>query len=168
MGASGWHVVGAMDADLGGVIERLREQVFVTGDYHRRWESFDREMIAAELEEMIEVLPFPAEAGFDPVVSLARLRSGEEPASIDEATFWAGPDGTHSVLDVSGVDPSGGYGTVRPLGSDELAEIFGDAPPTSAAVDSGQSALSQRIERHTAVAFEDADGRLHVAGVTGD
>jgi len=112
VGASGWEYVVSYQQDLGAALDRLRREVFASGDFVKPSGVFD--------------LPDPG--------SVDDLTEQEE--------YWEfmGESGTHSIIDVVSVAPADSagpqdYGTIRPLSDTEHTELFGTAQPSRADYD---------------------------------
>ena len=107
MGASAWEYAVPYEPDLAHALEQLRLKVFSDGDFES-----------------------PESSGLPAPGSLEELMT--EP-------YWEflGTCGTHSILDIAGGiapadDVDREFGTIRPLSSEETAELFGSAHPTRA------------------------------------
>jgi hypothetical protein len=172
VGASGWHYQVPYEPDIGAALERLRQQVFASGDYARPLElvgDFTREAMAADLREMAELSGEPMEEA-----SVARLAAGDAPGSIDEALSWAMESGTHSILDISGgVADEVGFGVMTPLSTRGYASVFGTDHPTDDAVAEALDRLDGLIEERWqglyVIGYQgDTPSSITFVGVSGD
>ena len=90
--------------------------------------------------------------------AIASARPPQGPEEQMEALRRVLPDGYGSVLDVTGVDPTGGLHLLRPLTAQEVAALFGTDRPTLQAVRKSLHVLSDRIGRGESVAVAAYDG----------
>ena len=80
-------------------------------------------------------------------------RPGRAPRTIEELLEEAGEDGTHSVLDITGIAKHRAHGTAAPLSERLLRAAFGSARPTRAELRAGDWSFTEGLERWQAVYF---------------
>jgi hypothetical protein len=97
------------------------------------------------------------------------------PATIDELLVRAGENGTHSVLDITGVAGEPRRGHAAPLGLDEIRAAFGTERPSHRDAERSLGALTAISRRRgrgagTYVVLYDGDvpGELLFFGYSGD
>lgn len=177
MGASGWWYRCDYDPDPAAALRSLRNRVFESGDYQRRWDESPeaRAGLAEHLGMFIEMAPEMLEQSGVDGATLERLAGGAAPASIDEARLWAAEDGTHSILDVGKVGDRPSFGVVTPLDGSTTESLFGSTRPTPGAVEAAEDRAFRHVkERWTGhyVTAYDTDGdqptALFFFGVSGD
>lgn len=164
MGASGWSYRVPYQTDVQAALDSLRADVFARGVYEKPWEMFPE--MRGDLADEIESY------GADPA-SVARLRAGEPPASIDEAIEWSTTEGTHSVLDTPTVGSSPEFGVLTAVDPARLAEIVGSTEPDAealwAARDDLDELVEERWEGYYAVGYNGgAPSTIVFFGVSGD
>ena len=135
MGASGWEYFVPYQPDLQAALDRLRRQVFETGDY---WWAVPSAFGKSAAD-------FP-----------------DRPRTEDQ--LWAEEvvqeSGTHSILDVRWVVDDGeqpDFGTVEPVTEAEALDVIGVAKPTRAHVAALEKLADQRWFGRCAV-LHDAAG----------
>jgi len=164
VGASGWsHRVAHRD-DVQAALDELRADVFARGDYTKQWE-----LLPALLGDLAdEVASYGGDAE-----SVARLRRGEPPRTIEEALGWSTTEGTHSVLDTPTVGDTPGFGVITPADPSLLIDLFGTDRPDAAAVWAARDELDESIDDRWAgiyvVGYEGGKPSTIVfVGVSGD
>ena len=164
MGASGWSYRVPYRDDVQAALDALRADVFAAGTYDTPWKQFPD--LLGELADEV------ASYGADPA-SVARLRAGEAPGSIDEAIEWSTTEGTHSILDVAAIGTEPGFGVVTAADPALLVELLGTDRPDAEALWAARDALDEHIEDRWvglwAVGYTDgAPSTIVFVGVSGD
>lgn len=164
MGASGWSHRVPYQEDVQAALDALRADVFARGEFEKMWEQFPdmRGDLADEVESY----------GADPA-SVARLRAGDPPTSIDEALEWSTTEGTHSILDTPTVSDTQGFGHLNPVDPELLRDMFGtdrpDAEELWARRDELDESIEGRWEGLCAIGYTDgAPSTIVFVGVSGD
>lgn len=122
MGASGWEYRVPYQGSVEATFIAVQEQVLASGDYIWPWDGDGRALAVPAA-----ALP---EGGARRPSSLAELTEVKE----NSDDFW--DEGTHTILDVERVDTAiDEFGTIRPLESAELDELFGTQQPSAADFD---------------------------------
>jgi hypothetical protein len=128
MGASGWSYIVPYQPEINTALQRLRQEVFESGQYEKRdhseWRSIDeggfRKRIASDPLEIQEIL----------LDEWRYIKNLPEPDTIERLLNWNQESGTHSILDIyKGVSQSVASGTVSPLTERELTNLFGTTRP---------------------------------------
>jgi len=132
VGASGWHHFVPYQEDIESALQKLRQQVFASGNYYRVDHSEYRNMTEEDMrkrlnEGRVELQEEVKEIMLDDWRQIQRLK---EPTTIQELLRWNRESGTHSILDVTRVSEEPEFATVSPLSAEELREHFGTLKPT--------------------------------------
>lgn len=118
MGASGWDHRVPFKGSVEESLIAIQDQVLSNGEYPAwPWDTYDPRLDEAPF------VPRPT--------SLQALTAAKQ-----YEVFWTA--GTHSILDVERIWAEGeteDVGTIRPLTSEELLEVFGSERPTAADFD---------------------------------
>jgi hypothetical protein len=147
MGGEPWFYFVPYQADIDSALQALRRREFQAGRYNP-----------------VTPLPeFPVEAG--------AAGPGARHASIEEAIEDADADGTRSILDMERVSEDPDYGSVTPLSSDDLVDLFGTSKPTREMIESNDE-LFDAIERGQGVYIvayrDDQPSEIFFAGYSFD
>lgn len=173
MGASGWHYVTDYDEDAEAALQRVRQEVFESGDYMTplAWvrEALGQRSIPLPVRLLI------AGAGMPLLVTTTfrwLARGGRGPRTIDELLEIAGEDGTHSILDITHTSRTREFGAAVPLSDPRLIRFFGDEHPTASDLDDRLDRIIDDVNRWEAVYFpiyrDGAPAGLVFAGASGD
>lgn len=141
MGASGWEYVTKYEKDVGRAFDRVCQEAFDGSDW--------REAVAWMGDEVADAL----------VAELATLGPGATWRDGVQIVFgFVQEDGTHSILDMTGVGTTRNFGVLRLVSSQEMLAIYGTATPTQDDVDQCMASFS--YERWTGIAhpLHDAKG----------
>ncbi|HET9656738.1 MAG TPA: hypothetical protein VFP72_15405 [Kineosporiaceae bacterium] len=182
MGASGWRYAVAWDADIDGVVQRLRWQVFRAGEYYRESddELGDCRMAQSEAEFEATLRPRDEDSGINDALRDAWRQARDRvsrgaPGTPDELVDAQPYSGTHSVIDmVKGVRSRPEMFAVSPLTDQELLAAFGTTTPDDQAVtawlDGGAAwDLRERWQGLYVIGYLDgAPARVHLVGSSGD
>jgi hypothetical protein len=191
MGASGWTYTVAYQSDVTKVLDDLRRDVFLRGEYERPapdvnfleelgFFDVDDETREALIGECgLEPLRAPlARVGLDGLRDYIRfLYDAPKLRDLDElmALQCISTEGTHSILDIVGVGQTPADGSIFPLPVDFLQRYFGTAEPTRAAVEESRArdvVLDEAYERGQGIYFTlYQDGRpeaIYIEGASGD
>jgi hypothetical protein len=123
MGASGWSYFVPYQADINQALQELRQQTFDSGRYYKPAEFYER---------ISSVQPDELRAYLDDKVNA--LRALAKPRTIDELVAQNGEDGTHSIIDITGISLEPGFGTASPLAEQQLLDLFGTLQPSQAMI----------------------------------
>lgn len=130
LGASGWWYEVDYQGDLSAALSALQQRVLESGEYVHPWntpwyESDD----ALDEDRLREAAQAPGVNVDELQVSMDRLKNGEPPVELEHLYALAGPDGTHSILDMMlGVGEE--YMGVTSLEPAEYIRVFGTESPT--------------------------------------
>jgi hypothetical protein len=177
MGATGWSYTTPYDSDADAALERLRDEVFVSGRYLRRGDIVRiRDHPGFFLSAPPALLFWLAMART--LGALIRLhywllRGGRGPWTIDELLEECGEDGTHSILDITHTADIPEFGAATPLTKMRLSRAFGTTTPTREQADHPSHDVGEGVRRWEAVYFAvyDAEGtpvELRFFGSSGD
>jgi len=130
MGASGWEYYVPYEADTNAALEKLRQQVFNSGEYYKAeygdWRNMTEKDAIASLYDEME--PEISEIVVDDWRAIKQLAEPTDPNSLLE---WNRESGTHSVIDIyRGISDQPDFGTVCPLTSEQLLSFFDTTKPT--------------------------------------
>lgn len=145
MGGTGWSYItewregeSANDA-----LQRLRKQVFAEKKFEMP--RLPPGGLPAGLDE--DMLAFLKERGVNikPVVG--------EPKTIADLLFLAAEDGTHSILDITGVTEKPEFGGAHPAPDSWLMEAYGTSRPTRQDVETRRFRRAEEMERWQCLYF---------------
>ena len=128
MGASGWSHFVPYQTDINAALQEIRQQVYERGDYYKADHSGWRNETEAEL--------LARQPNDDPHIRQIMLEEWrqinqlQEPTDIKSLIRWNREEGTHSIIDIlRGVSEEPTFGTVSPLTSQQLRNLFGTTQP---------------------------------------
>jgi hypothetical protein len=158
MGASGWHYTTPYDPDPEAALQRLRAEVFESGDYLLPGE------VLRVPGEVLAGLPLRFRLALALVRAIGAAvrayhwvtRGGRRPRTIEELLEMAGESGTHSILDIAHTADIPEFGAATPLTKHRHLQLFGTTTPTRAQVEAAQAAPAgpdEGIRRWEAVYF---------------
>jgi|SRR5579859_576780 len=126
MGALPWYYFTPYQPDIYKVFLDLRRREFNAGRYY----------------PAVKMLQFP--------VLASSPSPGAKHHSIEEAIEAAGPNGTRSILDIQGVSLKGpaSRGTVAPLSTESLLELYGTKLPTREMVEQNMDFFAELERGH--------------------
>lgn len=135
MGASGWHYVVPYDDDPEKALQKLRSEVFTSGEYgvSRQIDMFWSILSQTRGGNKFLFLAFYLAAkSFFAIDKTVRwiARGGRGPRSIDEAVEIAAEAGTHSILDIQSCGQTPDFGLAVPLSPARMRRQFGTDQPT--------------------------------------
>ena len=164
MGASSWHYVVDYQEDVGAAFEALRLRVFEQGEFLDPTQTLE------------QILPRIGEIAPKEVAAQYRAKlehwKANPPQTIDALLERAAESGTHSILDVERIATKSGFGNVRPLRADRIAELTGSAQPTLAQIEQAAYTILEDVDRGEGVVLTAFDaGRpssLVFLGISGD
>lgn len=173
MGASGWHYVTDYDEDAEAALQRLRQDVFESGDYMTplAWvrEGLSQRGLPIPLRLLVAGAALPL------LISSALrwlARGGRGPRTIDELLTETAEDGTHSILDITHTSRIREFGAAVPLSDPKLIRYFGTVQPTEKDLGDRLDAIIDDIDRWEAVYFpiyrDGVPDGLVFAGASGD
>ncbi|EEF57887.1 hypothetical protein Cflav_PD0837 [Pedosphaera parvula Ellin514] len=198
MGATGWSYFVPYEADITTALQRLRQDVFVRGDYIYR-DGLTPEDRQASIErirpalgpwvqrcrEIAADLPEPKRAQYIEMAEQAErelLKSGmdtsqseQKPQSIEELLQRQAANGTHSVLDMVGLSPKPKFGAISPFPRAKLIELFDSETPNHAEIEEAYESgslekyVSRRWQGIYIIVYRDGSpDELFFAGCSGD
>lgn len=184
------------EADIAAALQRLREDVFVRGEYVHGDAIITEDQRKAFLQhvppdwmqkirEQAESLEEPMKAQFlRQAEKMQEMLAGggttprkpkRKPKTIEKLLELQGESGTHSILDILGTSSEPKFAAVSPLPRAKLVEIFGSETPSRALIektyDSGalEEFTSERWEGIYIVAYRDGSpSEIFFAGCSGD
>jgi len=153
-------------SDITKVLNDLREQVFQSGMFYKRepfWQDLDDdEYTNKEDEDLREQL----------TDWLGTMKVMKEPATIEELLMWNGEDGTHSMIDITGISSTPDFGKAAPLSSQQLVDLFGTEKPARNLVEQKVTEIMQLRERWQAtyiiVYKDELPDQIFFTGYSGD
>jgi hypothetical protein len=96
----------------------------------------------------------------------------KEPATIEELLMWNGEDGTHSMIDITGISSTPDFGKAAPLSSQQLVDLFGTEKPARNLVEQKVTEIMQLRERWQAtyiiVHKDELPDQIFFTGYSGD
>ncbi len=169
MGASGWAYLVPYQSDINTTLHELREAVFKSGDYYT--ESAFLEMI--DEVQVEKYLPPDFFQQFKEALhSLRSEPQRPKPQTIAELLEMNGENGTHSIIDVSGIASTPGFGRAAPLSHQQLMDVFGTDQPTRSMVeqkaDELQSLRSRWEATYIIVYADGLPSEIFFTGYSGD
>lgn len=174
MGASSWHYVTEHTENPNEALQRLREQVFESGQYADPFSRGDVWTLFRQMPFAVKLIVLAAK-GFHSAASFARwvLRGFRGPRSIDEAVAIAAESGTHSILDIERCSQTPDFGVAWLLSPARRKRLFGTEEPTADDLERvGWTTPAEDLERWQAVYFPLYDGgqpiKLVFVGCSGD
>ncbi|MET0417989.1 MAG: hypothetical protein ABW022_18420 [Actinoplanes sp.] len=142
MGASEWNRRVPYQPDIDAALRQAREDAYRDGDYYRTEadtrarQVSEQEYIAAERAFIAQEYGEDEAADMDDSQACAVWRAAQVDVTGPDTLLASQPfSGTHSVIDMSGVDDEPGFGVVAPLPGDDLRSWFGTLRPSTAAVE---------------------------------
>jgi len=127
MGASGWQYFVPYQSDFKKALDELREQVFQSGKYYKRT-SFLQSIIDESYYDAIADAKKRQE--FIEWHRTMKAAKEPEPTTIEELIMLNEEDGTHSIIDITGISSTPKFGMATPLSSLQLIDFFGSEKPT--------------------------------------
>ena len=198
MGASGWDYFVPYEKNISAALQKLRQQVFVRGDYtvgigasQEELKTMAREL-APELDPWLEKCREIAACMPEPFKKIylesaekfkrEALKMGTEPPppepkprTIEEALEMEPESGTHSILDILRISPKPKFASISPFPRSKLCEYFGSGTPThdqiTAVYESGklEEFVSEPWQGTYIVAYRNGSpDEIFFAGCSGD
>jgi hypothetical protein len=196
MGATGWSYFVPYEADIAVALQRLREDIFVRGDYVHGDAIITEDQRKAFLEhvpsdwmqkirEQAEALEEPMRTQFfKQAEKMHEMLAGggavtrkqpRKPKTIEKLLKIQGESGTHSILDILGVSSEPKFANISPLPREKLVEFFGSETPSRALIEKAYASggleefTSERWEGVYIVAYRDGlPAEIFFAGCSGD
>ena len=164
MGAEPWSYFVPYEPDAESVMEKLKNQVFESGEYFPR--TLPRFGGGEGAPPFLLDIQEKARAQYE-----AMFAGNPIPETIDEAREIADADGTKSILDMDAIADEPDDGVVVPLSDAQLTELFGTNQPTHAMLE-GSGKVYDGIERgqgvYTVVYDQGEPSELFFAGYSYD
>ena len=161
MNATFWNYFVSYETDISVALERLREDVFVRGDYK------------CSVETRAPALVAHAGSSSYQAESESRVRDFP-PRSIGELLNRQGRNGTHSILDITSLFPRPRPGAISPFPQSKLFELFGTDTPGREEIEEAwtlgkiQICLSRRGQGICLIAYRDGHPEeIFFAGCSG-
>jgi hypothetical protein len=147
MGATGWNYTTAYDPDPDVALERLRQEIFASGDYLQPGGimRFPHLPPGAPLPLQLMMAALRAIAALS-VAAHWIARGGRQPRSIDELLEMTGESGTHSILDITHTADIPEFGAATPLSKHRYLKYFGTTTPTRAQINAASAVPGERFD----------------------
>ena len=151
--SSEWSYFAPYEADISAALQRLREDVFIRGDY------VTADSVIASGSRIIIPLSSPK----------------PKPSTIEELLEQEGDSGTHSILDIICISPKPKRKAISPFPSLLLLDYFGSETPSPAEIQevyefgSLEKFVNKRWRGIYIIAhFDGAPSDIFLAGCSGD
>ncbi|MEL6269615.1 MAG: hypothetical protein AAFV33_27075 [Chloroflexota bacterium] len=174
MGASQFYHFVPYQEDINAALQKLRQDVFASGNYHKVDHSEWRNKTE---EEILRQLGGDVASGMNRSIYLdwLEIKNLPEPDTIERLLDWNGEEGTHSILDMcAGVSENPEYCTVSPLTDEQLVAYFGTTTPTREQIEAWFEQGNHNFARRTLqglyiiIYADDAPTEICFTGFSGD
>ena len=137
MGATGWSYFVPYQQNINTVLQELKDDVFVQGQYEQPF-NLDQNEVESQLNFLSSVyqsLPDEIRKHTNQFLELGQAsgkqqRLRQTPKNIKQLLEQCGTEGTHSILDIEKVSSILVFGAVAPLSNLQLMDIFNTEQPT--------------------------------------
>ena len=172
MGASGWYYFVPYQESIVKALRELRKDVFKRGEYES---SFVRPPDHVDLAQVIDAWWRSWHRDLSAIRELTNKipdEPGRKPRTIRQLLEQCGENGTHSILDITGVSGEPALGKVSPLGEADLTRLFGTVWPTREMAEARLGELMDRSDRwfgnYLVVYKDDQPDEILFVGASGD